>query len=132
MADLETPAPFKVAKINPQMVSRGKRGRCLGPYSQGRSGCHQGGETNHTPTGQRRFTWLVVAGQATFTRGDGSCATQQNDLQTPGTPYWFESSKEAPIIRTARAQNTPTSASITARQTAQFIPDAFFTLGFSR
>ena len=29
MAELETPAPFKVAKTNPQMVIRGKKGQSL-------------------------------------------------------------------------------------------------------
>ena len=29
MAEVETPAPFKFARIQPQMVSRGKKGQSL-------------------------------------------------------------------------------------------------------
>ncbi|MBF8254990.1 MAG: hypothetical protein HW373_1685 [Deltaproteobacteria bacterium] len=38
MAELATPAPFKVAKINPQMVSRGKKGQSLFDGSGGDGG----------------------------------------------------------------------------------------------
>jgi len=116
MAELETPSPFKVAKINSQMVSRGKKGQSLfrtdilGTTVQVVT---EGGETNLHAHAGSDATWLVIAGQATF-YGEGDkvvAKLDKNDmlLIPRGTPYWFESSSKEPlvIIRfSARAQNT--------------------------
>jgi mannose-6-phosphate isomerase-like protein (cupin superfamily) len=139
MAELETPAPFKVAKINPQMVSRGKKGQSLfrtdilGATVQVVT---EGGETNLHAHAGSDATWLVVAGQATF-YGEGDkvvAKLDKNDmlLIPRGVPYWFESSsKEALVIMrfSARAQNTPDKRiDYTERKAKQrdVIPDTYF------
>jgi mannose-6-phosphate isomerase-like protein (cupin superfamily) len=139
MADIETPAPFKVAKINPQMVSRGKKGQSLfrtdilGATVQVVT---EGGETNLHAHAGSDATWLVVAGQATF-YGEGDkvvAKLDKNDmlLIPRGVPYWFESSsKEALVIMrfSARAQNTPDKRiDYTERKPKprEVIPDTYF------
>ena len=140
MAELETPAPFKVAKINPQMVSRGKKGQSLfrtdilGATVQVVT---EGGETNLHAHAGSDATWLVVAGQATFYSEGDKVVAQLNKnemlLIPRGTPYWFESSsKEALVIMrfSARAQNTMDKrVDYTERKAKprEVIPDAFFT-----
>jgi mannose-6-phosphate isomerase-like protein (cupin superfamily) len=116
MVELETPVPFKVAKIHPQMVSRGKKGSSLfrtdilGATVQVVT---EGGETNlHAHMGSDA-TWLVLAGQATF-YGEGDkvvARLEKNEmlLIPRGTPYWFESSSKEPLVImrfSARAQDT--------------------------
>ena len=139
MADIETPAPFKVAKINPQMVSRGKKGQSLfrtdilGATVQVVTA---GGETNLHAHAGSDATWLVVAGQATF-YGEGDkvvAKLNKNDmlLIPRGVPYWFESSsREALVIMrfSARAQNTlDKRIDYTERKTKprEVIPDTYF------
>jgi mannose-6-phosphate isomerase-like protein (cupin superfamily) len=69
MVETDVPTPFKVAKIHPQMVSRGKKGASLfrtdilGATVQVVT---EGGETNLHAHAGSDATWLVVAGQATF------------------------------------------------------------------
>lgn len=116
MAELEVPAPFKIAKIQPQMVSRGKKG-----YSLFRTDIlgatvqvvTEGGETNLHAHAGSDATWLVLAGQATFYgEGDKVVARlgRNEMLLIPrGTPYWFESSSREPLVImrfSARAQDT--------------------------
>jgi mannose-6-phosphate isomerase-like protein (cupin superfamily) len=105
MAELEVPAPFKIAKIHPQMVSRGKKG-----YSLFRTDIlgatvqvvTEGGETNlHAHTGSDA-TWLVLAGEATFYGSSDKVIArlEKNEmlLIPRGTPYWFESSGKEPLV----------------------------------
>src|ERR671923_1630574 len=73
MAETDVPTPFKVAKINPQMVSRGKKGASLfrtdilGATVQVVT---EGGETSLHAHAGSDATWLVVAGQrAVFWEG---------------------------------------------------------------
>jgi len=115
MVELAAPAPFKVAKIHPQMVSRGKKGfslfrtDILGATVQVVT---EGGETNLHAHAGSDATWLVLAGQATF-YGEGDKVVARMDknemlLIPRGTPYWFESSSKEPLVImrfSARAQN---------------------------
>ena len=117
MAETDVPAPFKVAKIQPQMVSRGKKGASLfrtdilGATVQVVT---EGGETNLHAHAGSDATWLVIAGQAAF-YGEGDKLIARLDknemlLIPRGTPYWFESSSKEPLVImrfSARAQNTP-------------------------
>jgi mannose-6-phosphate isomerase-like protein (cupin superfamily) len=115
--EVEVPAPYKVAKIRPQIVSRGKKG-----YSLFRTDIFgatvqvvtEGGETNLHAHAGSDAAWLVLGGEATFYgEGDKVIAKlgKHDMLLIPrGSPYWFESSSKEPlvIIRfSARAQNTP-------------------------
>ncbi len=116
MVELEVPAPFKVAKIHPQMVSRGKKGSSLfrtdilGATVQVVT---EGGETNLHAHAGSDATWLVLAGQATFYGGTDKVVArlEKNEmlLIPRGTPYWFESSSQEPLVImrfSARAQDT--------------------------
>jgi mannose-6-phosphate isomerase-like protein (cupin superfamily) len=139
MADIETPAPFKVAKIHPQMVSRGKKGTSLfrtdilGATVQVVT---EGGETNLHAHAGSDATWLVLAGQATF-YGEGDkvvARLEKNEmlLIPRGTPYWFESSSKEPLVImrfSARAQDTPDKRiNYTERKEKprELIPDTYF------
>lgn len=116
LVEKEVPQPFKVAKIQPEMVSRGKmsqsliRTDILGATVQVVT---TGGETNlHSHAGSDAF-WLVLGGQVTFyTEGDKVVAKlgRNEGLLVPrGTPYWFESSSKEPLVilrLSARAQDT--------------------------
>src|ERR671922_1102735 len=83
MAKTDVPTPFKVAKIHPQMVSRGKKGASLfrtdilGATVQVVT---EGGETNLHAHAGSDATWLVIAGQATFYgEGDKVVARLENN-----------------------------------------------------
>ena len=71
MIEGEIPEPFKVAKIQPQMVSRGKMGNSLfktdilGTTVQVVT---EGGETNLHAHAGSDATWLVISGQAIILR----------------------------------------------------------------
>ena len=132
MAEIETPAPFKVAKIHPQIVSRGKKGTSLfrtdilGATVQVVT---EGGETNLHAHAGSDATWLVLAGQATF-YGEGD---KNEMLLIPrGTPYWFESSSKEPLVImrfSARAQDTVDKRiNYTERKEKprEVIPDTYF------
>jgi mannose-6-phosphate isomerase-like protein (cupin superfamily) len=139
MVETDVPAPFKVAKIHPQMVSRGKKGASLfrtdilGATVQVVT---EGGETNLHAHAGSDATWLVVAGQATF-YGEGDkvvARLEKNEmlLIPRGTPYWFESSSKEPLVImrfSARAQNTPDKRiDYTERKAKprEVIPDEYF------
>ncbi|HWP60867.1 MAG TPA: cupin domain-containing protein [Candidatus Acidoferrales bacterium] len=113
----EVPAPFKVAKIRPQLVSRGKKGQSLfrtdilGATVQVVT---SGGETNLHAHAGSDAAWLVISGRAKFyTEGDRLVAElgKHDMLLIPrGTLYWFESSSSEPLVIlrfSARAQDTP-------------------------
>jgi mannose-6-phosphate isomerase-like protein (cupin superfamily) len=105
MDEREVPAPFKVAKIHPQMVSRGKKGSSLfktdilGTTVQVVT---EGGETNLHAHAGSDATWLVVSGQASFYGKDNQIVARldKNEmlLIPRGTPYWFESSSKEPLV----------------------------------
>jgi mannose-6-phosphate isomerase-like protein (cupin superfamily) len=105
MIEGEVPEPFKVAKIQPQMVSRGKMGNSLfrtdilGATVQVVT---EGGETNLHAHAGSDATWLVISGQATFYgKGDKVVARLDKNemlLIPRGTPYWFESSSKEPLV----------------------------------
>jgi mannose-6-phosphate isomerase-like protein (cupin superfamily) len=113
----EVPAPFKVAKIRPQLVSRGKKGQSLfrtdilGATVQVVA---SGGETNLHAHAGSDASWLVISGKAKFyTEGDKLVAELEKNemlLIPRGTLYWFESSSPEPLVImrfSARAQDTP-------------------------
>ena len=101
MAELETPAPFKVAKINPQMVSRGKKGQSLfrtdilGATVQVVT---EGGETNMHAHSGLDSCWFVLSGIARFYGyGDkliAEAGKNEGVFIPKGTPYWFEAAGE--------------------------------------
>jgi len=139
MAELETPAPFKVAKINPQIVSRGKKGQSLfrtdilGATVQVVT---EGGETNLHAHAGSDASWLVLGGQATF-YGEGDkivARLNKNEmlLIPRGTPYWFESTSKEPLVImrfSARAQDTPdkrTDYTERKRKPQELVPGAYF------
>ncbi|MBI2988968.1 MAG: cupin domain-containing protein [Deltaproteobacteria bacterium] len=116
MSEQEVPAPFKVAKIRPEIVSRGKKGfslfrtDILGATVQVVT---EGGETNLHAHAGSDAAWLVLAGEATFYgEGDKIVAKlgKHEMLLIPrGVPYWFESSSKEPLVImrfSARAQDT--------------------------
>jgi mannose-6-phosphate isomerase-like protein (cupin superfamily) len=139
MIEEEVPAPFKVAKIQPQMVSRGKMGNSLfktdilGTTVQVVT---EGGETNLHAHAGSDATWLVVSGQASFYGKDNNVVARldKNEmlLIPRGTPYWFESSSKEPlvIIRfSARVKDhIDRRIDYTERKPKprEVIPDAFF------
>ncbi len=139
MAADDVPLPFKVAKIQPQMVSRGKKGASLfrtdilGATVQVVT---EGGETNLHAHAGSDATWLIISGAATF-YGEGDkvvARLEKNEmlLIPRGTPYWFESSSKEPLVImrfSARAQNTPDKRiNYTERKEKprEVIPGAFF------
>jgi len=102
----EAPAPFKVAKIRPQLVKRGKvtdkllRTDMLGVTIQVIA--PDDGETNlHAHPGVDS-AWIVVDGEAKFyTTEDEVVATvgRNEMLLIPGgTPYWFECTSPDPLV----------------------------------
>jgi mannose-6-phosphate isomerase-like protein (cupin superfamily) len=102
----EAPAPFKVAKIRPQLVRKGKvtdkllRTKMLGVTIQVIA--PDDGETNlHSHPGVDS-AWIVVDGEAKFyTTEDQDVATLAKNemLLIPGdTPYWFECSSSIPLV----------------------------------
>lgn len=105
MVEQEVPAPFKVARVRPQMVSRGAKTEMLLRTDILKAMVQvvtTGGETNLHAHAATDAVWLVLAGQATFyTEGDKPVARlrRYDLLLVPrGTPYWFESSGEEPLV----------------------------------
>jgi len=139
MIEEEVPAPFKVAKIQPQMVSRGKMGNSLfktdilGTTVQVVT---EGGETNLHAHAGSDATWLVVSGQASFYGKDNKVVARldKNEmlLIPRGTPYWFESSSKEPLVIvrfSARVKDhIDRRIDYTERKPKprEVIPDAFF------
>ena len=139
MSEQEVPAPYKVAKIRPQIVSRGKKGFSLfrtDIFGATVQVVTEGGETNLHAHAGSDAAWLVLAGEATFYgEGDKIVAKlgKHEMLLIPrGVPYWFESSsKEALVIMrfSARAQNTlDKRIDYTERnpKPREVIPDTYF------
>lgn len=99
-------APFEVAKVRPQMVSKGKAGTQL--VRAGKLGISvqvvssDGGETNlHAHPGMDS-AWLVMNGKAKFyTVNDRVVADLDKNevISIPaGAPYWFESASDEPLV----------------------------------
>lgn len=100
------PAPFGVAKVSPQLVSKGKISqRLLSPGMLGvgvQVVAADGGETNlHSHPGVDSV-WLVLDGQATFYTTDDELVAVLDKWEAVsipgGTPYWFETSSEEPLV----------------------------------
>lgn len=102
----EAMARFKVAKIRPQMMARGKisdkviRTEMLGVTAQVIS--PDGGETNLHAHAGVDSTWIVIDGEATFyTIDDTEVAVlgRYDCLLIPGgTPYWFKCTSEKQLV----------------------------------
>lgn len=107
MAATETDiAPFQVAKIRPQMVSRGKTSTSLVRAGQLGIGVQvassDGGETNLHAHPGTDSAWMVLGGKAKFyTVNDRPIAELgKNEIVSipAGAPYWFESSSDEPLV----------------------------------
>ena len=135
----KVPQPFKVAKIQPQLVSRGKMSESLirtDILSATVQVVTTGGETNlHAHNGTDAL-WLVLAGQATFyTEGDKVVAQlgRHEMLLIPrGTPYWFESSSAEPLVilrmgaRAQDAENTRVNYTERKEKPREVVPGSYF------
>jgi mannose-6-phosphate isomerase-like protein (cupin superfamily) len=99
------PAPYQVAKIRPEIVSKGKSHQKLfrtDVLSAGVQVVSEGGETNLHAHSATDAVWLVLDGQATF-YGEGDEVLAKLDrfealLIPHGAPYWFESSSDEPLV----------------------------------
>ena len=117
MTALEIPAPFKVSKIRPQLLAKGKtsdslvRTDTLGVGVQVVAPAE--GETNLHAHPGTDSTWVVLDGQATFygTEDDVELAVLDKNemiLIPEGEPYWFKCSSDDPLVIlhiTARTKN---------------------------
>ena len=117
MTALEIPAPFKVTKIRPQLLAKGKtsesllRTDTLGVGVQVVAPAE--GETNLHAHPGTDSTWVVLDGQATFygTEDDieiGVLDKNEAILIPEGAPYWFKCSSDNPLVIlhiTARTKN---------------------------
>jgi mannose-6-phosphate isomerase-like protein (cupin superfamily) len=91
-------APFEVAKVRPQLLTRGKTSDRLakaGNLGIGVQVCAaDGGETNLHSHPNADSAWMVLSGEAKFfTTGNKEIAhLHKNELVTipAGTPYWFD------------------------------------------
>ena len=91
-------APFEVAKVQPQLLKRGKTSDRLakaGNLGIGVQVCSaDGGETNLHSHPNADSAWMVLGGEAKFyTTGNREIAhLHKNELVTipAGTPYWFD------------------------------------------
>ena len=91
-------APFEVARIRPQLLTRGKTSDRLaraGNLGIGVQVCAaDGGETNLHAHPNADSAWMVLGGEAKFyTTGNVEIAhLHKNELVTipTGTPYWFD------------------------------------------
>jgi mannose-6-phosphate isomerase-like protein (cupin superfamily) len=103
--EVVTPAPFKFAKIHPQLLEHGKslemliRGQVVNFMVQVLA---DGGETNlHSHSGSEEI-WLVLSGQATFYTTDDEIAGVMDKNEAfyvpAGAPYWFESTSEENLV----------------------------------
>lgn len=141
MAATEVPAPFKVAKVRPPLVDKGKisqslaRGEVLGVGVQ--VVAPDGGETNlHSHPGLDS-SWMVLDGEAIFYGEEGQEVARltRNELIfiPAGTPYWFKASSEEPLVIlhiTARFKGFEGPGRIDYQpyrdKPGQVIPGAFF------
>ncbi len=139
MAEQEVPVTFKVAKIHPQIVSKGKSHQSLfrtDILGAGVQVVTTGGETNLHAHAGADAAWLVLAGQVTFYgEGDKIVAKlgRHEMLLIPrGVPYWFESSGDEPLVVlrfSARAQDTENKRiNMTERKALprEVLPDTYF------
>lgn len=106
MTATQAPAPFQVAKVRPQMVSRGKTSAQLAKAGSLSIGVQvispDGGETNlHSHPGVDS-AWMVMGGKAKFyTKGDEVVAELDKNevISIPaGTPYWFKAGDDQPLV----------------------------------
>lgn len=141
MTATEVPTPFKVAKVRPPLVDKGKisqslaRGEVLGVGVQ--VVAPDGGETNlHSHPGLDS-SWMVLGGEATFYGEEDQEVARltRNELIfiPAGTPYWFKASSEEPLVIlhiTARLKGFEGPGRIDYQpyrdKPGQVIPGAFF------
>ena len=106
IAEATSTAPFKVAKVHPPLVSKGKSSDSLGRLDILGLGVQvvspDGGDTNlHSHPGMDS-SWLVMDGSATFyTVNDRVIAElERNELiMIPaGAPYWFKANGDKPAV----------------------------------
>ena len=111
---METAKGFQTFEIRPQMVAKGKKSQKLartdliGATVQVVS---SGGENNLHAHPATDSVWIVLDGEVTFYgEGDKVVAKMQRyqGLVIPrGTPYWFESSGEQPLVILHMTANDP-------------------------
>ena len=140
MTAIEAPAPFKVGKVRPPLVSKGKitmsitRSEMLGVGVQ--VVAPDGGETNlHSHPGIDS-AWMVLDGEATF-YGEGDRVVAElgkNEVISipPGTPYWFKANGHEPLVILHITARVPGTGSPRIDYTPpkekpeELIPGAFF------
>src|SRR5436309_2063894 len=107
MAAVETDiAPFQIAKVHPQMVSRGKTSERL--VSAGNLGigvqvaASDGGETNLHAHPNSDSAWMVVGGKAKFYTVNDRLLGELGKFEVisipAGTPYWFDTASDEPLV----------------------------------
>ena len=106
MAATEAAAPFKVAKIQPSLVSKGKISESLGRLDILGLGVQvvspDGGETNlHAHPGVDS-AWVVLGGSATFYTVNDRVVAELDRYELimipAGAPYWFKANGDEPLV----------------------------------
>jgi mannose-6-phosphate isomerase-like protein (cupin superfamily) len=111
---MENARGFETFEINPQIVTKGKksfklaRTDLIGATVQVVA---QGGENNLHAHPATDSVWIVLDGEVTF-YGEGDKVVAkleryQGLLIPRGTPYWFESSGEKPLVILHMTANDP-------------------------
>jgi mannose-6-phosphate isomerase-like protein (cupin superfamily) len=139
-------APFQVAKVRPQLVSKGKTSDRL--VTAGNLGigvqvaAGEAGDTNLHSHPNSDSAWMVMGGKAIFyTVGDKVIAElgKYEMVSIPaGTPYWFDNADKGgenlvilhitskiPTVSTGRIDYTPRETGGDSR-IREVIPDKFF------
>ena len=111
---MENARGFEIFEIKPQMVAKGKksvklaRTDLIGATIQVVA---EGGENNLHAHPATDSVWIVLDGEVTFYgEGDKVVARLQRYqglLISRGTPYWFESSSEKPLVILHMTANDP-------------------------
>ena len=106
MTAIETPAPFIVEKIRPPMVVKGKTSQRLGKAGMLDLGVQvvapDEGETNMHSHPGLDSAWVVLDGEAIFYGENdevvADLAKNETIIIPAGTPYWFKSGPEKPLV----------------------------------
>lgn len=107
MAAVETDiAPFQIAKVRPQLVSRGKTSTPLvraGNLGIGvQVAASDGGETNLHAHPGTDSAWMVVGGKAKFYTVNDRLLGELEKFEMisipAGTPYWFDTASDEPLV----------------------------------
>jgi mannose-6-phosphate isomerase-like protein (cupin superfamily) len=99
------PDPFVKVKIRPPIASKGKIVQSLfktDSLSASVQVVASGGETSLHAHAGSEASWIVLSGEAAFYTTDNQLVAKlaKNDILVipHGTPYWFESASEEPLV----------------------------------